>query len=414
MTRGLRTTKPQQTRRNYKNGRVRAQALPASPEPLNGATGGNAGLSFSSNLDGRSTRATETAIGQRIPVVGQNGKPLMPCKASKARRLLGGGKAVGVWDKLGVYYLRLTFDPKSEPNKGQKVALGLDPGSKFDGYAVTTKVVNLTAMAELPDGIAKKLEVRREMRRARRFRNCRRRPMRFDNRERGGFLAPSQKSKVEFRLRIAKELCKLYPVTDIAVEDVAFNHYRKRWGKQFSTVEIGKQMLYSELRDMANLQTFKGVQTKERRELLGLKKAGSKNARKPESHATDAIALASLAVPVCNAQISEFYVWTRYQNRRRQLHKLEAAPGGIRKREGGSVSIPPFKKNDVALWKGRLARVGGYMHGRMSLHEYTIDNKRFTQNAKPEDCKRLFNQRIMSERQFIPPLKSVGFLGAGW
>ena len=55
------------------------------------------------------------------------------------------------------------------------------------------------------------------------------------------------------------------------------------------------------------------------------------------------------------------------------------------------------------LWRGKLARVGGYLEHRrtISLHTFDVDNKRFTQNAKPEDCIRLFNQRIMYTA--IPP-----------
>jgi len=84
----------------------------------------------------------------------------MPCKPAKARRLVYSGKAVKKWSKLGIFYIQLTFDPTSEPNRNQKVILGANPGSKFDGYAVTTKRVNLTAMSELPSGIVEKLETR--------------------------------------------------------------------------------------------------------------------------------------------------------------------------------------------------------------------------------------------------------------
>jgi hypothetical protein len=69
-------------------------------------------------------------------------------------------------------------------------------------------------------------------------------------------------------------------------------------GKHFSTVEIGKNMLYSELRKIAQLHIFKGHETKKERERLGLKKVSKKDKRIPESHATDAIALASLINPI--------------------------------------------------------------------------------------------------------------------
>ena len=49
----------------------------------------------------------------RIPVVSANGTPLMPCKPTKARKLLESGKAYWEADGNGRYHLRLRFDPKS-------------------------------------------------------------------------------------------------------------------------------------------------------------------------------------------------------------------------------------------------------------------------------------------------------------
>jgi hypothetical protein len=37
------------------------------------------------------------------------------------------------------------------------------------------------------------------------------------------------------------------------------------------------------------------------------------------------------------------------------------------------------------------------MANKISLHNYDIDNKIFTQSASPQDCHRLFNQKIMFE-----------------
>ncbi len=384
-----------QTQKSYKNVGMQTLVPNNSAEPFN-ATFSEAELSFFSNSEGCSTELERVAIN-RIPVLSKNGTPLMPCKPAKARKLLESGKAIKKWSKLGIFYIQLTFDPTSEPNKNQKVVLGIDPGSKFDGYAVTTEIVNLTGMSELPSGIADKLETRRRMRRARRYRNTRHRPCRFDNRNREGFIAPSQRAKVEFRLKIVKELCKLYPATDFAVEDVRFNHYEKRWGKHFSTVEIGKTILYTELQKIGTLHFFNGYETKETREKLSLKKSSKKESRKPESHATDAIALAFMVKPIKVTSIYPFYVWKRYQNAKRQLHRLEPDTDGIRRRYGGSNSLNPFKKNDVVRFKGELARVGGFMDKKISLHNYNLNNKRFTQNATLDNCYRLFNQRIMFE-----------------
>jgi hypothetical protein len=390
-----------QTQKNYKNAGMQILVPDNSVEPFNTMFSGaraNAELSSSSSLEGYSTEIVLDKVAiDRVPVISKSGKPLMPCKPAKARKLLVSGKAEKKWSKLGIFYIRLTFDPTSELNKNQKVILSADPGSKFDGYAITTRIVNLTGMSELPSKIADKLESRRRMRRVRRYRNTRQRPKRFDNRNRDGFIAPSQKAKVEFRLTIIRQLCKLFPVTDFAVEDVAFNHYEKRWGKSFSTVEIGKNLLYSELQKLGELHTFKGHETSEERKRLGLKKISSKSKRSPESHATDAIALASLVNTIDVSSLYPFHIWKRYQNARRQLHRFEPDRKGIRRRYGGSNSIIPFKKNDVVIFEGKLARIGGFMGNRVSLHNYNLDNKRFTQSASSNDCHRLFNQKIMFE-----------------
>ena len=54
----------------------------------------------------------DSAIG-RIPVVSASGRPLMPCKPSKALSLLKLGKAIVRWTDDGAFYLQLKFNPKS-------------------------------------------------------------------------------------------------------------------------------------------------------------------------------------------------------------------------------------------------------------------------------------------------------------
>jgi len=391
---------------DYKNARVRDLALDNSAEPLNAIAGLAASLSPLCNVEGRSTLTGEPVIG-RVPVVSLSGRPLMPCRPSKARKLLEKGLAEKRWSKLVQFYLRLKFDPKSEPNKGQQVCLAADTGSKWDGVAVLSKQGVLTSgMLVLPSKVADKLKQRRQMRRARRYRKTPRRAKRFDNRRRpDGWIAPSQKAKVGFRIKVVDELCKLYPVSQFAVEDVKFNHYRKRWGKHFSTVEIGKTMFYKHLRKFGDLSLYTGVQTAEWRDKLGLPKNYRKNSLTWDSHAVDAIAIGCAESGCENPYPPEFWVWKRFEYTRRQLHRLEPEKGGVRRRYGGSWSIPPFKKGDVILWHGRLARVGGFMDGKVSLHSFGLRNKRLTQNAIPNECTKLFNQQIFNKSeqlQFFP------------
>ncbi len=92
----------------------------------------------------------------RVPVVGNDGKPRMPTKSSRARRWIAQGKAVAKCSKLGIFYVQLTRDAGCHI---QDIGLGLDPGSKYDGIAIVSKKeVVQTGMTELPQGITKKLE----------------------------------------------------------------------------------------------------------------------------------------------------------------------------------------------------------------------------------------------------------------
>jgi hypothetical protein len=339
----------------------------------------------------------------------------MPCRAGKARKLLAKGLAEKRWNKLGIFYIRLKFEPKSETNNdnGQKICLAVDMGSKWDGVAVLSKNGVLTSgMLVLPSKVAEKLEQRRQMRRARRYRKTPRRAKRFDNRRKPDYwIAPSQKAKVDFRIRVVDELYKLYPISQSAVEDVRFNHFKKRWGKYFSTVEIGKAKFYQHLRKLGKLTLYDGVETAKHREKLGLQKNPIKRERSWNTHAIDAIAIGCCEIGCKSPYPPEFWVWKRFEYARRQLHRFEPDKGDVRRRYGGSWSIPPFRKGDVVLWCGRLARVGGFMDGKLSLHSFGLRNKRFTQNANPDECTRLFNQQIFyksEQPQFLPPIKGVG------
>ena len=106
-------------------------------------------------------------------------------------------KAAKHWTKEGIFYIQLTWDSTKHT---QEICLGIDPGSKFDGYAILTdKEIVTSGMAILPD-IKKKIDNRRIMRRGRRQRKTRRRKCKPMDSKKEGWISPSQKAKVEFRL----------------------------------------------------------------------------------------------------------------------------------------------------------------------------------------------------------------------
>ena len=103
----------------------------------------------------------------------------MPCTPPKARHVLKAGKAKPKRNKLGLFYVQLTYE--QEPDN-QPLVVGIDPGSRFEGYSVVgARETVLNLMAEAPDHVKEAVAVRRTMRRVRRSRKWRR-PCRSNNR----------------------------------------------------------------------------------------------------------------------------------------------------------------------------------------------------------------------------------------
>jgi len=133
-----------------------------------------------------------------VPVVDKDNKPLMPTKPSRARRWIKSGKATPFWKK-GVFCVRLNVEPSG--HKTQEVAVGIDPGSKKEAFTVKSEAhTYLNIQADAVTWVSSAVEVRRNMRRARRYRKTPCRKPRF-NRKRGS-IAPSTLAHWQWKLRI--------------------------------------------------------------------------------------------------------------------------------------------------------------------------------------------------------------------
>jgi RRXRR protein len=203
----------------------------------------------------------------------------MPCTPFKARHLLKSGLARPKRNKLGLFFIQLTYE--QEPNN-QPLVVGLDPGSTFEGFSIVGQkdtVANL--MVQAPDHVKAAIETRRSMRRARRSRKWRR-PKRCDNRlNRKNRIPPSTRSRWEAKARVVAHLKHILPLTEAVVEDVqAVTHKGRggKWNQSFSPVQVGKEHLYGLLRRMGlTVHLREGWQTKALREQYGLKKTKSKS-----------------------------------------------------------------------------------------------------------------------------------------
>jgi len=203
----------------------------------------------------------------RVPVVDVRGIPVMPCTPPKARALLTAGKARPKRNKLGLFYLQLTY--AQEPTN-QPLVLGIDPGSKFEGFSVVgTKATVLNLMVEAPAHVKKAVATRRTLRRARRSQLWRR-PCRNQNRLAGQRrLPPSTRSRWEAKARMVRQLLAILPLTEVVVEDVQATTRPgpgRKWNASFSPVQVGKAHLYSMLQALGlTLQLREGWQTQQLR-----------------------------------------------------------------------------------------------------------------------------------------------------
>jgi hypothetical protein len=202
------------------------------------------------------------------------GKALMPMKASRVRRFIKEGKARLMFDrKLNQHWLKLLVEPSSLII--QEVVLGIDPGSTFDGFSVVSNQKHLGnwELIQKPkkiwikgvsyphkDSIQQTLINRSGNRRLRRSRLWHR-PCRNAFRSSSKF-SPTHRSNYNFRAWLVEKLLKIYPITKVVVEDVAFNHYANSTGASFSNAEIGKTALYNFIRSKElKLELIEGYTT---------------------------------------------------------------------------------------------------------------------------------------------------------
>jgi RRXRR protein len=304
---------------------------------------------------------------QRVPVISVDNKPLMPTKASRAKRWIKEGKAIGKFNKLGMFYVQLTTEPSDE--KIQEIVIGLDPGKMFSGVAVQSRKYTLQMLhLVLPfKTIKKRMEQRSMMRRGRRGRRIKRnlsfnkrnhRQARFDNR-RGSKLPPSIRANKDLEYRTIALLCEIYPVKTIVIEEV-----EALGNKSFSPVMVGQGYQINRLSELANVTLKKGWETSNLRKYLGLHKEKSdKSLQIPETHAVDAVTLACSEfvkykswegtnthgaswIGKVNITESQFTILRRPPISRRQLHLMVPSKGGIRRKYGGTVTKHGFRKGD--------------------------------------------------------------------
>jgi len=316
-----------------------------------------------------------------VPVVSSAGKPLMPCHPARARELVRRGRAVRRFRK-GFFYIQL-LDRSWEQT--QPVVCGIDPGSEREGFTVKdAKRTFLNLLADAVTHVKEAMAIRREMRRGRRYRKTPCRKPRF-NRRRGG-IPPSTLARWSWKLRVARLLCSLYPISLFVVEDIKAKPRKGQRGcnASFSPLQVGKEWFYGELRKLALVTLVQGYKTAQMREELGLRKSSRKDEESFWSHCVDSWVLAASAVGGSVPEDTRIVRIAPLRFRRRSLHLRQPAKGGVRRRHGGTVSLELRRGTQVLHPRFGFCYIGGYMRGRLSLHAMH-DGRRLTQHARLED-----------------------------
>jgi hypothetical protein len=329
-----------------------------------------------------------------VSVLDKEKVPLMPCSEKRARKLMEKGRAKPYWCK-GVFCVILQDEPSGRGM--QDIVVGIDPGSKFEGLTVKSEAHTLlNIQTESKTDVKKKMETRRSLRRSRRSRNTRYRKCRFNRTRDKGYIPPSTKARWDWKISLVNWFRKMYPVTVIAIEDIAAKTLKgaRKWNKNFSPIEVGKNYF----KDWVNnnrlgFYEYKGYETSEIRKDLGLKKNSKKSKQNFYTHCVDSWCIANETIGGHTKPDNTKTLFLKPVKRyRRQLHVQNPKKGGVRKNYGSTRSLGLERNTLVKHPKWGLSLVGGTSKGRVSLHDL-ITNKRLCQNAKIEDLKILTNQK---------------------
>ena len=332
-----------------------------------------------------------------VPVKSKAGEHLMPTIPPVARHLIKSGAATPYWNH-GIFCIRLN---KKVPKRyyKQKIAVGVDPGSKKEGFTVKSEShTYLNVQADAHHKVGKKLEKRRALRRGRRSRKCPNRKNRTNRLANQARIPAGTRARWEWKLRILRWLSKLYPITDVCVEDIKARTIAdaKKWNKSFSPLEVGKQWFYAEVEKRWHLSTLQGWETKQIRDRLGLKKSTKKRSETFGTHCVDSWCLAYQIIGgECIPDNTDIFCIAPIPIRRRELHRQNPQKGGSRPRYGGTVCNGLVKNTLVKHVKHGLTRISGF--GKQGLSLYDLEGNRLCQNAKHQDCRILtrlnFNYR---------------------
>ncbi len=340
-----------------------------------------------------------------VPVVDEANRPLMPTTPARARKWIRNGKGTGFW-KIGIYCVRLNVVPSG--CQIQQVACGIDTGSKKEAITLKSKAhTYLNAQLDAVTWVKEHVKERRMLRRHRRYRTTPYRKNKYYRNINKNKIAPSTKSRWDWKLRVIKHFMKVIPITDFCIEDICAINWegKKKWNKIFSPLQTGKNYFYDEIKKLGTAKTLRGSETSAIRNELQLRKISKKTSPKFEAHNVDSWVLANYIVGGHIKPDNKDMIYIKpLKFHRRKLHFEQFAKGGVRRKYGGTMSMG-FKRGSLVIHlKYGITYVGGtsnirrwyihnktgekrvYFNERISVHSVKT-GERVSQQTKPSEVK---------------------------
>lgn len=314
----------------------------------------------------------------------------MPCSEKRARLMMDKKQAKAYWQK-GIFCIKLLKEVKNP--KFQAVALGIDPGSKREGYTVATeKHVVLNITTNTPDWVKKHIDTRRSLRNKRKYRN---KPYKKSRLNRSIYkfqkIKPSIKARWDAKLRIISLLLKIIPINIFNIEDVCAktkSKENKQWNLCFSIIEHGKNYFYNKLNNYKLVKT-KGIITYNNRIARSFKKDKSNKLNyRWETHNVDSHILCEI---VLNKKIKSYKgLWKIefLEFHRRQLHVQNPIKNGVRKQYGTTKSYG-YSRGSVIIYNNKLYYLGGFSKKGISIYSI-LNKKRVKRHTKIDDIKVMY------------------------
>lgn len=183
-----------------------------------------------------------------VYVLSKSGNPLMPTTPCRARHLIESGEATA--EKRMPFTIRMRIDTTENV---QPITLGVDAGHEKIGLSASTEKKELySAVVTARTDVTKLMKGRQSLRRARRNRDTRYRPPRFDNRKRPeGWLPPSMETLIRTHESAISDAAHILPISRIIVETASFDI------QKIMNPDIeGKEYQEGETKDYRNTKSY--------------------------------------------------------------------------------------------------------------------------------------------------------------